>query len=54
VRVDGVPLNAPTTSLAVVAKTLVGVEGLKYRAEPQIHDRDDSGFVWPKMKSGDA
>lgn len=41
VRVDGVPLNAPTMSLAVVAKTLVGVEGIgNIAVEPQIHDRD--------------
>ncbi|OFV97003.1 MAG: hypothetical protein A3F68_00240 [Acidobacteria bacterium RIFCSPLOWO2_12_FULL_54_10] len=41
VRLDGVPLDAPTMSLAVVAKTLIGVEGVgKIAVEPQIHDRD--------------
>ncbi len=41
VRLDGVPLDAPTMSLAVVAKTLVGVEGIgNIAVEPQIHDRD--------------
>jgi energy-coupling factor transporter ATP-binding protein EcfA2 len=41
VRLDGVPLNAPMMSLAVVAKTLVGVEGVgNIAVEPQIHDRD--------------
>ena len=34
-------LDAPTMSLAVVAKTLIGVEGVgKITVEPQIHDRD--------------
>jgi len=41
VRLDGVRLNAPTMSLAVVAKTLIGVEGVgKIAVEPQIQDRD--------------
>jgi hypothetical protein len=41
VHLDGVPLDAPTMSLAVVAKTLVDVEGVGIIAvEPQIHDRD--------------
>jgi chromosome segregation ATPase len=41
VRLDGVPLAAPTMSLAVVAKTLVGIEGIgNIAVEPQIHDRD--------------
>jgi chromosome segregation ATPase len=40
VRLDGVPLRAPTISLAVVAKTLIGVEGVgNIAVEPQIHDR---------------
>lgn len=41
VRLDGLPLDAPTMSLAVVAKTLIGVEGVgKIAVEPQIHERD--------------
>ncbi len=41
VRLDGVPLNAPTTSVAVVAKTVIGVEGVgEIAIEPQIEDRD--------------
>lgn len=41
VRLDGVPLDVPTKSLAVVAKTLVAVEGVgNISVEPQIHDRD--------------
>jgi hypothetical protein len=41
VHLDGVPLDAPTMSLAVVAKTLVDVEGVGIIAvEPQVHDRD--------------
>ena len=41
VRLDGVPIPAPTMSIAVVAKTLIGVEGVgKIGVEPQIDDRD--------------
>lgn len=41
VRLDGVPLDGPAISLAVVAKTLVSVEGVgNIAVEPQIHDRD--------------
>lgn len=41
VRLDGVPLDTPTMSLAVVAKTTIGVEGVgKISVEPQIDDRD--------------
>jgi chromosome segregation ATPase len=41
VRLDGVPLDTPTMSLAVVAKTTIGVEGVgKIAIEPQIDDRD--------------
>ena len=41
VHLDGVPLAAPTTSMAVVTKAVVGVEGIGNIAiEPQIHDRD--------------
>ena len=40
VSLDGVPLDAPTMSLAVVARTLVGVEGVgNIVVEPQIRDR---------------
>jgi energy-coupling factor transporter ATP-binding protein EcfA2 len=41
VRLDGVPLDAPTVSLAVVAETTVGIEGIgSITVEPQIHGRD--------------
>ncbi len=41
VRLDGAPLDAPTISLAIVAKTTIGVEGVgKIAVEPQIDDRD--------------
>ena len=41
VHLDGVPLDVPTMSLAVVAKTLIGVEGVgNIAVEPQIQDRD--------------
>ncbi|MGO9357075.1 MAG: AAA family ATPase [Xanthobacteraceae bacterium] len=41
VRLNSMPLDAPIMSLAVVAKTLVGVEGIgNITVEPQIHNRD--------------
>jgi energy-coupling factor transporter ATP-binding protein EcfA2 len=41
VRLDGAPLDAPTASLAIVAKTTIGVEGVgKITVEPRIDDRD--------------
>ena len=41
IRLDGVPLDTPTMSLAVVAKMVIGVEGVgKIAVEPQINDRD--------------
>ena len=41
VLLDSVPLVTPTMSLAVVAKTVVGVEGVgNITVEPQIHGRD--------------
>ncbi len=41
VRLDGVPLDTPAMSLAVIAKTTIGVEGVgRIAVEPQIEDRD--------------
>jgi chromosome segregation ATPase len=41
VRLDGVPLDTPTMSLAVVVKTVIGIEGVgNIAVEPQIDDRD--------------
>ncbi|HUZ94699.1 MAG TPA: AAA family ATPase [Edaphobacter sp.] len=41
VRLDGAPLDTPAISLAIVAKTTIGVEGVgEIVVEPQIDDRD--------------
>lgn len=41
VRLDGKPPAAPTVSVPVVKKTVIGIEGIgKITVEPQIEDRD--------------